>query len=197
MPPTSTKLWQEGAVFKSMKIVENNIFKENDLIEAFNAPSKFPGCSGSRNIKDNISDLKAQIAANNKGIDLINQLIREYKLDVVLSYMKHIQNTAEQSVRHLMRDVSLKNIHDPKENFALLKNEEYMDDGSVIKLSVKINKLQGSADFDFSGTSYQVNGNSNAPKAITLSAIIYCLRCMLNYEIPLNQVRINFDLIPL
>jgi 5-oxoprolinase (ATP-hydrolysing) len=58
MPPNSTKLWQEGAVFKSLKIVENNVFKENEIIEAFNAPSKFKGCSGSRNIKDNISDLK-------------------------------------------------------------------------------------------------------------------------------------------
>ena len=63
-----------------------------------------------------------------------------------------------------------------------------MDDGSVIYLSVKINKSDGSALFDFTGTTYQVNGNSNAPRAITLSAIIYCLRCMLNYEIPLNQV---------
>ena len=87
MPPSSTRLWQEGAHFKSMKIVENNIFREDginhqsikknlnskinfksilDIIEAFNAPGKFPNCSGSRNISDNISDLKAQISANNK-----------------------------------------------------------------------------------------------------------------------------------
>lgn len=189
MPPNSTKLWQEGAVFKSMKIVENNFFKENEIVEAFQAPAKFTGCSGSRNIKDNISDLKAQVAANNKGIELIKQLINEYKLEVVLAYMKHIQNTAEQSVRNLMKEISAKTNNDPTKKFVKLKDEEYMDDGSIIKLSVKINKEDGSASFDFTGTTYQVNGNSNAPRAITLSAIIYCLRCMLNYEIPLNQVK--------
>ncbi len=91
MPPNSTKLWQEGATFKSFKIVENNIFNEEDTVAAFNFPKTYPGCSGSRNLSDNISDLKAQIAANKKGIDLINQLIEEYGLNVVLSYMKHIQ----------------------------------------------------------------------------------------------------------
>ena len=189
MPPNSTKLWQEGAVFKSMKIVENNIFKEKEIIQAFNAPSVYPNCSGSRNINDNISDLKAQIAANNKGIDLINKLFDEYSLDVVLSYMKYIQNTAELSVQNLMKSIAAKNEKDPAEKFRYFQEEEYMDDGSVINLSVKINKEQGTADFDFTGTSYQVNGNSNAPKAITLSAIIYCIRCMLNYDIPLNQVK--------
>ncbi len=91
MPPNSTKLWQEGATFRSFKIVENNVFKEEDTVAAFNYPARYPGCSGSRNLSDNISDLKAQIAANKKGIDLINQLIEEYGLNVVLSYMKHIQ----------------------------------------------------------------------------------------------------------
>ncbi len=102
--------------------------------------------------------------------------------------MKHIQNTAEQSVRNLMKELSAKNSSNPTDPFVHLKEEEYMDDGSVINLSVKIKKSDGSALFDFTGTTYQVNGNSNAPRAITLSAIIYCLRCMLNYEIPLNQV---------
>ena len=134
---------------------------------------------------------QAQIAANNKGIELIKQLINEYKLEVVLAYMKHIQNTAEQSVRNLMKELSAKNSSNPTDTFVHLKEEEYMDDGSIINLYVRINKSDGSALFDFTGTTYQVNGNSNAPRAITLSAIIYCLRCMLNYEIPLNQVE-NF-----
>ena len=190
MPPSSTKLWQEGAVFKSMKIVENNSFKESELIEAFNAPSAYPNCSGSRNISDNISDLKAQVAANNKGIDLINQLIEEYKIDVVLSYMVHIQNTAEQSVMNLMKEIAHKNDANPSDKFRYFKEAEYMDDGSEISLTVKIDKSEGKAEFDFTGTSYQVNGNTNAPRAITLSAIIYCIRCMLSYDIPLNQVKL-------
>lgn len=91
MPPSSTRLWEEGATFRSFKIVEDNVFCERELVEAFNAPAQYPGCTGSRNLSDNVSDLKAQIAANKKGIDLISQLIDEYGLNVVLSYMKHIQ----------------------------------------------------------------------------------------------------------
>jgi 5-oxoprolinase (ATP-hydrolysing) len=144
-------------------------------------PGEYAGCSGSRNLGDNISDLKAQIAANRKGIELINNLIDEYSLGVVQAYMIHIQNTAEDSVRSLMKQVCLRN-----ETSELYANE-YMDDGSNIELKVKIDKDSGSAIFDFSGTSYQVIGNLNAPRAITFSAIIYCLRCMINYDIPLNQ----------
>ena len=91
MPPSSTCLWEEGAVFRSFKIVANGVFDEEGLVEAFGYPANYPGCSGSRNLSDNVSDLKAQIAANKKGIDLIGQLIDEYGLNVVLSYMKHIQ----------------------------------------------------------------------------------------------------------
>jgi 5-oxoprolinase (ATP-hydrolysing) len=148
-------------------------------------PGEYPGCSGSRNLGDNISDLKAQIAANQKGIELINSLIDEYSLDVVQAYMIHIQNTAEESVRILMKQVCLEN---PTNELACrLYANEFMDDGSNIELKVTIEKNTGSAVFDFSGTSYQVIGNLNAPRAITFSAIIYCLRCMINYSIPLNQ----------
>ena len=147
------------------------------------APSKYPHCSGTRNLSDNLSDLKAQIAANKKGIDLITQLIDEYSLGVVLAYMGHIQHTAEQSVRELMLNVVAR--ANGRTHFEAV---ERMDDGSSLHLSVNVNTNDaGSATFDFEGTSYQVNGNCNAPKAITLSAIIYCLRCMLAYDIPLNQ----------
>ncbi|RNA32525.1 5-oxoprolinase [Brachionus plicatilis] len=186
MPPTSTKLWQEGAAFKSLKIVQNNVFNEKEIIEGFNAPAQYPNCSGSRNLSDNLSDLKAQIAANKRGIDLITQLIDEYSLKVVLSYMGYIQHTAETSVRSLMKKLSSK-CHLEKGDLSYFKAQEFMDDGSNIDLSVEIDKRKGSAIFDFSGTSFQVNGNLNAPKAISLSAIIYCIRCMLNYDIPLNQ----------
>ncbi|CAF0710424.1 unnamed protein product [Brachionus calyciflorus] len=186
MPPTSTKLWQEGANFKSLKIVENNVFKEKEIIDAFNAPSKYPNCSGTRNLSDNLSDLKAQIAANKRGIELITQLINEYGLDVVLSYMGYIQHTAEQTVRALLKSLCSKSDYDTGD-LGLFKAQEFMDDGSNIDLSIQINKKTGSAIFDFTNTSFQVNGNLNAPKAISYSAIIYCIRCMLNYDIPLNQ----------
>lgn len=187
MPPHSTKLWQEGASFKSLKIVENNVFNEEELIEAFKEPGKYPNCSGSRNLSDNLSDLKAQVAANNKGIELINQLIDEYQLDVVLSYMGHIQQTAEQSVKDLMKIISLDCDNKSEDGeTGYFKAQEYMDDGSNLDLEVTIRK-DGSSKFDFTGTSYQVNGNCNTPRAITLSAIIYCIRCMIKFDMPLNQ----------
>jgi 5-oxoprolinase (ATP-hydrolysing) len=140
MPPNSTKLWQEGAAFKSVKIVENNILKEDLIKEAFNEPSKYPGCSGTRQINDNLSDLKAQIAANKKGIDLINNLIDEYKLEVVLSYMKHIQMTAQLSVIDLLKSMS--NDDQNRNDFKIFKAQDFMDDGSNIDIQITVDKKE-------------------------------------------------------
>ena len=88
-----------------------------------------------------------------------------------------------------MKDISLKSKNElNNEHMKYFKAQEFMDDGSLLNILVKVDVRDGSAKFDFTGTTYQVNGNLNAPRAITLSAIIYCLRCMLNYDIPLNQV---------
>jgi 5-oxoprolinase (ATP-hydrolysing) len=88
-----------------------------------------------------------------------------------------------------MKDISLKSKNElNNEHMKYFKAQEFMDDGSLLNILVKVDVRDGSATFDFTGTTYQVNGNLNAPRAITLSAIIYCLRCMLNYDIPLNQV---------
>ena len=105
MPPNAIDLTQEGASFVSFKLVKEGVFQEEALIEALKAPGKVPGCSGTRNLSDNISDLKAQIAANNKGISLVCDLIKEYSLDVVQAYMGHIQKTAEDSVREMLKKV--------------------------------------------------------------------------------------------
>ncbi|KAH9515670.1 hypothetical protein Btru_011694 [Bulinus truncatus] len=91
MPPHSTSIYQEGAVFKSFKLVEHGEFKEKEVIQALNDPAKYPGSSSSRNLHDNLSDLKAQVAANHRGIKLITELINEYGLEVVQVYMKYIQ----------------------------------------------------------------------------------------------------------
>ena len=105
MPPTSQTLADEGAAIYSFKLVENGVFDEGGVTEILLAPGKIPGNSGSRNLADNISDLKAQVAANHKGILLIQELMREYGVEVVQAYMNHIQTTAEMSVRQLMREV--------------------------------------------------------------------------------------------
>ncbi|KAG8231505.1 hypothetical protein J437_LFUL011543 [Ladona fulva] len=183
MPPHSHTLSEEGARFKSFKIVERGTFMEEDLIKALttvpeDAP---PGCTGTRNLHDNISDLKAQIAANQKGILLVRELIDFYGLDVVQSYMNYIQENAELAVRDMLKEIAHKKIQEKgadKNEMCILKAEDYLDDGSPIRLKVTLNPKEGSALFDFSGTGYEIWGNCNAPRAITLSAIIYCLRCM-------------------
>ncbi|KAJ5769640.1 hypothetical protein N7520_004199 [Penicillium odoratum] len=182
MPPKSTELWQEGAAIEGDKIVSNGVLDEARLIELLvTGPSHYPGCSGARCISDNLSDLKAQIAANNRGITLIQGLFAEYGVETVQKYMYAIQATAETAVRNLLKELYQKFGGQP------LEAVDYMDDGTPIRLKVTINGSDGSAVFDFAGTGAQVDGNWNAPISITHSAIIYCLRCMINAEIPLNQ----------
>jgi 5-oxoprolinase (ATP-hydrolysing) len=128
-----------------------------------------------------MSDLKAQIAANTRGITLIQALFAEYGVETVQKYMYAIQATAETAVRNLLKDLYHRFEGKP------LQAVDYMDDGTPIKLKVTINGDDGSAVFDFAGTGPQVYGAWNAPIAITHSAIIYCLRCMINADMPLNQ----------
>lgn len=178
MPPNSKELWQEGAVIHSELLIRDGKFQEKKMTELlFEKPANYPGCSGTRKLSDNLSDLKAQAAANQKGISLLTQLLAEFGLKTVLVYMEAIQANAESTVEKLLK----------KLDSDVLEAEDFMDDGSRIKLKVTINKDKGKATLDFSGTSQEVYGNLNAPKAITYSAIIYCLRCLVNEDIPLNQ----------
>ncbi|OGM43829.1 hypothetical protein ABOM_007608 [Aspergillus bombycis] len=182
MPPKSTELWQEGAAIEGEKIVSNGVFEEERIIDLLvNKPAQHPGCSGSRCISDNLSDLKAQIAANTRGIALIQSLFAEYGVETVQKYMYAIQATAETAVRNLLKDLHKRFNGEP------LEAVDYMDDGTPIRLKVTINESDGSAVFDFSGTGPEVYGGWNAPIAITHSAIIYCLRAMIASDVPLNQ----------
>lgn len=204
MPPHSKELYQEGATIKSEKLVSGGKFNEERITELlYNEPAQYPGCSGTRCLADNLNDLKAQIAANKKGINLIGALIEEYGEEVVLFYMRQIQDNAELSVRNLLKEVSQK--------FAgqNLSSLDHMDDGTPIQLKISIDADRGEAVFDFEGTGPEVYGvfnhpqisipnpvvadelitpgNVNAPEAVTYSAIIYCLRCLISADIPLNQ----------
>lgn len=181
MPPTSSALWQEGASIESTKLVSAGRFNEDEIKRLLLVePAKYEGCSGTRRLRDNLSDLKAQIAANAKGITLIKALISEFGLASVHRYMYAIQHTAEDAVRGLLRDTLAKFGPEP------LTATDYMDDGTPIALKITISP-SGSATFDFTGTGPHVLGNTNAPKAITHSAIIYCLRSLVKSSIPLNQ----------
>ncbi|TDZ36774.1 Uncharacterized protein C8035_v008756 [Colletotrichum spinosum] len=181
MPPTSSALWQEGAAIESTKLVSEGRFDEDEVRRLLlEEPAQYEGCSGTRRLQDNLSDLKAQIAANAKGIALIKALIAENGLATVHRYMYAIQHTAEHAVRELMQSTLAKFGSEP------LVAVDYMDDGTPISLKITISP-DGSATFDFSGTGPHVLGNTNAPIAITHSAIIYCLRGLISSQIPLNQ----------
>ena len=129
MPPHSRELFQEGAAIKSEKLVSEGRFNEARITELLHTePAQYPGCSGTRCLADNLNDLKAQVAANQKGINLISTLIEEYGQDVVQFYMAKIQDNAELSVRKLLRDVSKR--FEGRDLSAV----DYMDDGSPIRL---------------------------------------------------------------
>jgi 5-oxoprolinase (ATP-hydrolysing) len=182
MPPHSTELWQEGAVIISEKLVSEGHFNEERAVELlYSDPAKYPGCSGTRCLSDNINDLKAQVASNQKGISLISGLIGEYGEEAVHFYMINIQNNAEFCVRNLLKQVY------KRFEGQTLSAVDYMDDGSPINLTISIDPDKGEAAFDFSGTGPEVYGNTNAPEAVTYSAIIYCLRSLISEDIPLNQ----------
>ena len=180
MPPHSTCLEEEGAMIIGFKLVRNGQFQEEGITEILMSPGKRKGSSGTRNLRDNLSDLRAQVAANNSGIRLLTELVQEYGLKTVQAYMHFIQNNAEISVRHMLKEFAEK-------NGSTVHAIDFMDDGSPIELTVTIDKDTGSAVFDFTGTGPQVRGNHNAPPAVTYSAVIYSLRSMVAQDIPLNQ----------
>jgi 5-oxoprolinase (ATP-hydrolysing) len=182
MPPNSTELWQEGAAIDSFKMVKEGVFDEAGLVRLlYDEPGSYPGCSGTRTLKDNIADLKAAIASNNRGIQLINDLVKEYNWPVVQFYMDAIQQNAEESVRELLKTFSHRFRGCP------LQAVDYLDDGTALALKITIDPVTGSAKFDFTGTGPEALNNLNSPPAIMFSGIIYCLRSMISSDIPLNQ----------
>ncbi|XP_078607993.1 5-oxoprolinase-like isoform X1 [Branchiostoma floridae x Branchiostoma japonicum] len=185
MPAHSKSLSEEGAVFKSFKLIENGKYMQEALTERLMAPGLIPGSSGTRNLHDNLADLQAQVAANQKGIKLVQELIDAYGLDVVQAYMGYIQNNAEVAVRDMLKEIAQET--KARTGTTQLFAEDHMDDGTPLVLNVSIDEEKGTAVFDFSGTGPEVFGNTNAPRAITSSALIYCLRCMVAHDIPLNQ----------
>ena len=190
MPPNSRTIEEEGACITSFKLVQNGQFQEagiNDLLRAPGRLSPAPGrpkISGTRALADNISDLKAQVAANQKGIELLLEMVDHYGLEVVQAYMRHVQDAAEDAVRNRLRELSLSKGMAEKDTVCAV---DHMDDGSPIALALTIDRRDGSATFDFSGTGPQIWGNCNAPQAVTKSAVLYCLRCLIKKELPLNH----------
>ncbi|KAI6112269.1 Hydantoinase B/oxoprolinase [Pisolithus croceorrhizus] len=181
MPPTSVNIFEEGAEIISFKIVNAGMFDQEGLHEyMIERPARYPGSSGCRNIKEVESDLKAQIAANHKGVQLLQAMVKEYGLQTVQDYMYHIRMNAESSVRNLLREVA------KRAGSNVLGAVDYLDDGTPIQLKVEIDEKEGAAVLDFEGTGYEVRGNLNSPISVVHSAVIYCMRAMLDVDIPLN-----------
>ncbi len=190
MPPGSRYLQEEGACIDSFKLVEGGVFQEDGISDLLRAPGAItplpgrPAIAGTRLLADNISDLKAQVAANQKGIDLVLEMVAHYGLEVVQAYMKHVQNAAEEAVRASLRAMSAdKGLAE----IGTVEAVDHLDDGSPIVLRLTIDRRDGSAVFDFTGTGHEIWGNCNAPLAVTKSAVLYALRCLIQKDLPLNH----------
>lgn len=169
IPPFSTHIDEEGICISNFKLVSNGVMREQALVELLQQ-----GPYPARNIEQNLADCRAQIAANEKGVQELRRLCQDYGADVVQAYMQHVQDNAEQAVRQVIDQ-----LHDG--NFSVS-----LDNGSRIQVAIRVNKQQCSAEIDFSGTSKQQNNNFNAPKAVSIAAVLYVFRTLVEDDIPLN-----------
>ncbi|VAW83942.1 5-oxoprolinase, HyuA-like domain / 5-oxoprolinase, HyuB-like domain [hydrothermal vent metagenome] len=170
MPANSTTLTQEGVLFSTIALVTKGQFHETTIRKILNE-APYP----TRNADQNIIDLKAQLAANQQGVMALHQICNQFGRLAIQSYMQHVQDYAEESVRHVISELK-----DGCFSYA-------MDNGSHIFVTITIDKKQGQAVIDFSGTSDQQPNNFNAPKAVTYAAVLYVFRCLINDYIPLNE----------
>jgi 5-oxoprolinase (ATP-hydrolysing) len=170
MPPFSKNLAEEGVLIRNFKLLDRGTSRLDELRQLL-----LEGPYPTRAVEENLADVRAQIAANTQGAHDLNRLIERYSLDVVTSYMGHIQAAAQQKMRH-----SLARLPDGRHTF-----KDHLDDGSPIQVAVTIRGDE--ATIDFSGTGPVLAGNLNANRAIVTAAVMYCLRLLIDEDIPLNQ----------
>jgi 5-oxoprolinase (ATP-hydrolysing) len=169
MSPNATTIEQEGVYVDNFKLVDRGRFREKEL-QALLTGRPYPA----RNPVQNINDLKAQIAANEKGVQELRKMVRHFTLPVVHAYMGHVQDNAAESVRRV-----IDRLHDS--TFAV-----EMDQGTVIKVRIAVDKRRREATVDFTGTSPQQPNNFNAPEPVTRAAVLYVFRVMVDDDIPMN-----------
>lgn len=169
MPPFSKTVEEEGVLLDNITLVDGGRFLEAE-IRALLASGAYP----SRNVDNNIADLKAQIAACEKGVQELRRIVSHFGLEVVQAYMQHVQDNAEESVRRVLDVLKPGRFEYP------------MDDGSRIVVSVDIDKAARTARIDFTGTSEQLATNYNAPTAVCRAAVLYVFRSLVDADIPLN-----------
>ncbi|RIK98903.1 MAG: 5-oxoprolinase [Burkholderiales bacterium] len=170
MPPDSAHIDEEGVLLTDFPLVRNGRMREDEMREALRC-APFPA----RNPEQNIADLRAQIAANEKGREELTKMVAQFGLDVVHAYMRHVQDNAEESVRRVIGA-----LHDGE--FALP-----LDNGATIRVRISVDRQRRSAIVDFAGTSPQQPNNFNAPLAVTTAAVLYVFRTLVDDEIPMND----------
>ncbi len=170
MPSNSHEIDEEGVLFDNWLLVENGRLREDETLRLL-TDAPYP----SRDPATNLADLRAQIAANRKGVEEVGKMIDHFGLDVVRAYMRHVQDHAEEAVRRAL--VSLAD--------GAYRYE--MDSGAVISVRITVDREQRSATIDFTGTSPQLETNFNAPTAVVNAAVLYVFRTLLAEDIPLND----------
>lgn len=169
MSPLATTIEEEGVYIDNFRIVDRGRFCEDDLVKLLTG-ARYPV----RNAVQNVNDLKAQIAANEKGVAELRKMIGSFGLDVVQAYMGHVQDNAAESVARL-----LTKLHDAEFTYP-------MDQGCAIKVKITIDRDKREATVDFTGTSPQRPDNFNAPAPVTRAAVLYVFRVMVDDAIPMN-----------
>jgi len=169
MPPFSTNIGEEGVLIDNFKLVEAGVLREAAL-RAVLAGGSYPA----RNPSQNLADLRAQIAANEKGAQELALMVEQYGGDTVARYMRYVQDNAEECVRRVITALT-------DGEFALP-----LDNGAEIRVRVRVDTERRSACIDFTGSSEQLSNNFNAPRAITVAAVLYVFRTLVEDEIPLN-----------
>ena len=169
MSPNATSIEQEGVLFDNFKLVDRGRFREKELVAALTG-AKYPA----RNPVQNINDIKAQMAANEKGVAELRKMVAQFTMPVVRAYMQHVQDNAAESVRRV-----IDRMHDAEFSYE-------MDHGTVIKAKITVDKKKREATIDFTGTSPQQPTNFNAPEPVARAAVLYVSRVMVDDEIPMN-----------
>jgi 5-oxoprolinase (ATP-hydrolysing) len=169
MSPNATTIEQEGVYIDNFKLVDRGRFRERDLNDLL-TKATYPA----RNPVQNINDLKAQIAANEKGVQELRKMVAHFGLPVVKAYMGHVQDNAAESVRRV-----LDRLHTSAFDYE-------MDQGTHIKVKITIDKKKREATVNFTGTSPQQDSNFNAPEPVTRAAVLYVFRVMVDDDIPMN-----------
>ncbi len=170
MPARSRRIDEEGVLFDNWLLVQDGRLREEET-RGLLTGGRYP----SRNPETNLADLRAQIAANRKGVDEVLRMIEHFGLDVVRAYMRHVQDNAEESVRRVIDALS-----DGSFRYET-------DSGAVICARVTVDHGERSATLDFTGTSPQLDTNFNAPLSVTTAAVLYVFRTLVADEIPLND----------